>query len=262
MESCQKRRILIQMVVKVLGTKESQPYMTSNPTYGSILIIPADKNQSVVLNSILTKNGYVCRILEDPKHLLYELIVAEYEAVIVDFELPGIDTIKLIENINSHNPSLAVITTAKKEHIDFAALTLEHGGQDYLLRPFIEPDVIKKIESSIFIVKMRNSLPLLLRTCQGNIMIDQNARRVWLAEKELKLTNIEFKILQELARNAGKVLEYDDLFTSIGNGKYSGEKNHLRVYVNSIRKKTTLNHRKPSFITNVSGVGYRFDFVA
>jgi DNA-binding response OmpR family regulator len=84
---------------------------------------------------------------------------------------------------------------------------------------------------------------------------------VWLSGKELIFTNIEFRVLWELALNAGVVIEYDDLLERVWGKEYRGERNYLHQYIRSIRRKIEPNEHTPECIINVNRVGYRFDFL-
>ncbi len=96
-------------------------------------------------------------------------------------------------------------------------------------------------------------------TCIGDVAIDYGAMRVWIDGVEIKLTNTEFKILRELASNAGIVIEYETLLERVWGKEYRRERNYIHEYIWSIRRKLRQNTHSSICITNVAKVGYRFD---
>ncbi len=96
-------------------------------------------------------------------------------------------------------------------------------------------------------------------TCIGDVAVDYGAMRVWLDGVEVKLTNTEFKILRELATNAGVVIEHEVLLERVWGKEYHGNRNYLHQYIWSIRRKLRKNEQLSGCIKNVTGVGYRFD---
>lgn len=96
-------------------------------------------------------------------------------------------------------------------------------------------------------------------TCIGDVAVGYGAMRVWLDGVEIKLTNTEFKILRELASNAGIVIEYEALLEKVWGKEYQKEKAYIHEYIRRIRIKIQPYNQLRSCIKNVAGVGYRFD---
>lgn len=97
------------------------------------------------------------------------------------------------------------------------------------------------------------------KTRLGDVAVDYGVMRVWFNGNEVRLTNIEFKILRELAFNAGQVIEYDTLLERVWGKEYRGEKAYIHEYIRRLRLKISPYNQLQSCIKNVAGVGYRFD---
>jgi DNA-binding response OmpR family regulator len=232
------------------------------PIKGSVLITGKYKESCMNLVGTLQKHFYFCRFAVDPEHVKNELTRITYDVIFVDIGSKEKSSEQLIQNIHSRFPSVLIITFAEKENIDCAVSALEIGAQDYLVKPFIMSDVIGKIESALLRTRINGFVSTTYKIYQGDLTIAYNSRRVWLSGKELFFTNIEFRILQELAINANLVIEYDALLEKVWGYEYCGERNYLHEYVRIIRNKIDPGRHNHSCIVNVNRVGYRFEHIS
>jgi len=100
---------------------------------------------------------------------------------------------------------------------------------------------------------------IICKTTNGLLVIDYYARRASLAGKEIRLTDIEFRLLWELVSKEGKAIPYRELLISVWGAEYKGETNYLHNYVRFLRAKIESDPNHPQHLVNIPRVGYRFD---
>ena len=133
---------------------------------------------------------------------------------------------------------------------------LNNGANDYITKPFSAPELLARIRA----VLRRNSSGSANDDtyCVGDFNIDFNKRIVNVNNETIRLTQVEYRIVELLARNPGKVLTYDYIMSNIW-GPYADSENNriLRVNMSHIRKKLEPDSMKPRYILTEIGVGYR-----
>jgi two-component system KDP operon response regulator KdpE len=101
--------------------------------------------------------------------------------------------------------------------------------------------------------------PTICKVSKGNLEIDYQARRMILAGRDIRLTDIEFRLLWELVSNEGKAITYAELLTKIWGADYQHEKGYIHTYIRFLRKKIEAEPDNPKHLINIPRVGYRFD---
>ena len=174
--------------------------------------------------------------------------------VLMDIMMPGMDGITATAKIREFSNVPIILLTAKSETED-KVLGLNVGADDYITKPFGTSEMMARIRTAL-----RHSH----RTADADtayhcseLTIDFEKRRITLGDEEVHLTQIEYKLVSLLARQAGKVLTYDYLMQQIW-GPYSDDNNQiLRVNMAHIRRKLEKNPAEPKYIFTEIGVGYR-----
>lgn len=148
-----------------------------------------------------------------------------------------------------------IVVSARSTERD-KILALDNGADDYITKPFSAPELLSRIRA----VLRRNSSGSVNDDtyCVGDFNIDFNKRIVNVNNETIRLTQVEYRIVELLARNPGKVLTYDYIMSNIW-GPYADSENNriLRVNMSHIRKKLEPDSMKPRYILTEIGVGYR-----
>lgn len=176
------------------------------------------------------------------------------DIILLDLGLPDMDGIEVIRKVRefSHTPIL-VISARIQEDEKVAAL--DGGADDYITKPFGTSELMARIRTALRHSRQSDASTSLY-SCSG-LVIDFEKRLITLNGNEIHLTQIEYKLVSLLARNAGKVLTYDYLMQQIW-GPYSDNNNQiLRVNMAHIRRKLEKNPAEPEYIFTEIGVGYR-----
>jgi two-component system KDP operon response regulator KdpE len=227
-----------------------------NPT---ILIIEDEVAIRRFVRPTLEGHGY--RLLE-AQTMEEGLVLASQhlpQIILLDLGLPDGDGIEGIARLREWNNVPIVIISARDQEGDKIA-ALDAGADDYLTKPFGVGELLARVR-----VALRHAAQIQSGTHEpifetGDLKIDLEHRRVFIKEKELHLTPIEYHLLCELARHVGKVLTHRHLLRQVWGKNYELENHYLRVHMGNLRRKVESNSSRPHYILTEPGVGYRLEF--
>ena len=224
----------------------------------SVLIIEDEENICNFIKTALRAQGYKLTIATTAAEGLSVINSGCCDLVLLDLGLPDADGLEIIKQVRSWSSlPLIVISARTKEQEKVEALDL--GADDYITKPFGTAELMARIRTAL---RHSNRLTSDNENCKrpyicGNLTIDFEKRLVLMNGENIHLTQIEYKIVSLLARNAGKVLTYDSILTEIW-GPYIEQNNQiLRVNMANVRRKLEKNPAEPQFIFTEVGVGYR-----
>lgn len=191
------------------------------------------------------------------------LRIAKEEPVqlaLLDIMMPGIDGITTMAKLREFSNIPVILLTAKSEDSD-KILGLSVGADDYITKPFSPSELVARVTAHIARYERLTSKgeePVNYVINVGKLSIDTHARRVFVNEKEVTLTNKEFDLLAFLASNPNVVYSKDDIFDKIWGLDAIGETSTVTVHINRIRDKIEADSSNPQYIETVWGAGYRF----
>ena len=187
-----------------------------------------------------------------------ELVEAERpDVVILDIGLPDIDGFEVLRQIRLFSDVPVIILTVRGEEID-KLKGLELGADDYVTKPFSHLELLARVKA---VLRRRDSLQPEAETepfTSGDLHVDYAARQVFVGGKEVKLTPIEYGLLYQLTRNAGRVIAHSELLTNVQGPEYAEGSENLKVYIQRLRGKIEETPSHPKLILTERGVGYRF----
>ena len=184
----------------------------------------------------------------------------KYDLIVLDLMLPKLDGIEVCKELRKSNINTPVLMlTAKSEEFD-KVLGLEIGADDYMTKPFSVREFTARAKAL-----MRRSIDYSSDELkQGNIeigelVIDEEKRKVIKQGEKLDLTAKEFDLLFLLASNPGKSYTRGKLLTLVWGYNFSGYEHTVNSHINRLRAKIETNQEKPMYIKTVWGVGYAFN---
>ena len=180
------------------------------------------------------------------------------DLVILDLGLPDMDGIQFIKKAREKSSVPILVLSARSNEKDKVE-ALDLGANDYVTKPFGTAELEARIRSAL-----RNSgrgveqdaVPQ-RQFSQGKMKIDYDARRIFVDEREVKLTQTEYNIVVFLSKQAGKVMTYAEIIQEIWGWNGPGSTKKLQVNMANIRKKIGERPGDAKFIHNELGVGYR-----
>lgn len=177
------------------------------------------------------------------------------DIILLDLGLPDIDGLDVLAKIRTFSKVPVIIISARTQEAE-KVKALDSGADDYITKPFGTGELLARIRTAL---RHSSSSEATASTVYhaGSLTIDFERRLVTLGEEVINLTQIEYKIVSSLAKQAGRVLTYDYLMKEIW-GPYTDDNNQiLRVNMAHIRRKIEKDTAAPEYIFTEIGVGYR-----
>jgi len=217
-----------------------------------LLIIEDDKQMNTALKIYFEKAGYeVFQALNCLE--AHHMMLNNPDIMIVDVGLPDESGISFCKQVLHTKKIPVVFLTAKDEETDILS-GYEAGCEEYVLKPVSPKILLKKLE----VILKRNIDSGKVLVYRG-LQIDYEKKRVWLEDKEVGLTLKEWKILDILSRNKGKIVTKEMLLKQIWDIEGNFVEEHaVIVTINRLRKKIEKHDKNPIYIKNIFGVGYTF----
>lgn len=220
-----------------------------------ILIIEDEGNIARVLQLELEHEGYAAEIAGDGIDGLARATDEEWDLILLDIMLPGLNGIEVLRRIRRQDEEIPVLLLTARDSIPDKVAGLDQGANDYITKPFEMEEVLARIRANL---RYRNasrekntSRPLRV----GDLYLDPKTRQVRRGERKIRLTPREFDLLTYLMRNAGQVLEREQIIQDVWGFDYAGDTNVVDVYIRYLRQKIDKGAPAP-LIHTVRGVGY------
>jgi len=218
-----------------------------------ILVIDDEPAILNLVTAYLRSEGYEYYTATDGPSGLKAARTFRPDLVVLDIMLPGMDGIELLTQLRRESETYVIMLTARAEETD-KIIGLSIGADDYLTKPFSPRELMARIKAALrrmhHIGEPKEKRPLIF----SQVRIDPGARKVWVNEKEVELTTMEFDLLYLLAAQQGIVFSREQLLEKIWGSEYFGDLRVVDVHVSHLR--TKLGGR---FISTARGVGYRFE---
>ena len=223
-----------------------------------ILLIEDEKNICNFIATTLRAQNYKVSFANSAANGLLLAASECPDLILLDLGLPDMDGIDVIRNIREwSNMPIIVISARTQEREKVEAL--DAGADDYITKPFGTSELVARIRTALRRLAINNNTSAAGqgRYMAKGLMIDYDRHVITVDGKIVHFTQVEYKILTFLSRNAGKVITYDTLLTHVW-GPYLDSNNRiLRVNMANIRRKVEHNTADPQYIFTEIGIGYR-----
>jgi DNA-binding response OmpR family regulator len=217
-----------------------------------VLLAEDDTSISEPLSRALRREGYQVEVTEDGPATLSRALSDEVDLVVLDIGLPEIDGLEVCRRVRAEgNPVPVLILTARADEVD-TVVGLDAGADDYVTKPFRLAELLARVRALLRRGTVENS------TVSG-VKIDPEARRAWHGDQELDLTTKEFDLLWVLIRDAGKVINREQIMREVWESKWWTSTKTLDMHISWLRRKLGDDAHNPRYITTVRGVGFRFE---
>ncbi len=221
-----------------------------------ILMIEDEANIRNFVKTLLVTNQYQVFTATNAAEGLFELRVHCPDLVLLDLGLPDQDGLDLLVEIRKESMVPVIVLSARYDELD-KVRALDSGANDYVTKPFGTAELQARIRSAL-----RNSNPFAGNTLQGkmvsgDLVIDYDERKVFVAAEEVHLTQTEYNIVALLAKRAGRVLTYAEIIQAVWGADDIGSVKKLQVNMANIRKKMGVKPGANKYIQNELSIGYR-----
>jgi two-component system, OmpR family, alkaline phosphatase synthesis response regulator PhoP len=205
-----------------------------------------------LVRSYLVRDGMEVFTAEDGASALEAIRRLSPDVVVLDLMLPGLDGIEVCRQLRTFSDAYVVMLTARDEEVD-RIVGLSIGADDYMVKPFSPRELVARVRALL----RRPRAPQPTATPALGLEVDSATRRVRVDGREVRLTNIEFALLEALARSSGIVLTRAQLLETVWGSDFVGDDHVLDVHVANLRRKLGDSSATPRFVETVRGVGFR-----
>lgn len=217
-----------------------------------ILLVEDDERISGYVAKALREAGHVVEVTADGKTGLTMAASEAYDVIVLDRMLPEVDGLKVLQAIRAIEDDTPVLILSALGDADERVRGLRAGGDDYLAKPFSIEELLARIE---VLGRRRTQGAAPGRYAFGDLMIDPAAHLVSRAGKRIELTPREFRILEYLARNSGRVVTRSMLLEHVWDYRFDPQTNIIDQHVSRLRQKLDREGSEP-LIETVRGAGY------
>ncbi len=199
----------------------------------------------------LREAGFAVDTTGDGKEGLWYAMGNEYDVIILDIMLPGLDGLEILKKIRSKGKKIHVLILTAKDTVEDRVAGLDLGADDYLVKPFAFEELLARIRA-LLRRSYRQKNP---RINIKDMRIDLATQRLWRGRQEISLTPREYALLEYLAMRAGQTVSRADIWEHVYEFNSSASSNVVDVYIGYLRRKIELPG-KLALIRTVRGRGY------
>ncbi len=220
-----------------------------------LLIVEDEEKLARALKKGLEMKGYAVDWLADSEKALNRILLyrKEYDLIILDLMLPGIDGATITESVRKENVTTPIIILTARNETEHKVDLLNKGADDYIVKPFSFEELLARINS----VLRRPTVAQAVVLKVGQLEMNTSTRTVTNEGEEVPLTLKEFALLECFMRQPNEVLSREKLFDHVWDFNSLSWSNVLDVHMKNLRKKLKSDEHDSPLFETVRGVGYR-----
>lgn len=222
-------------------------------------VLVCDDDEAILesLRIYLTNEGYNVLTAVDGAQALEKVKSSEIHCAVLDIMMPRLDGLKATLKMREKYNFPIILLSAKSEDTD-KITGLGFGADDYVTKPFNPLELVARVKSQIRrYVKLGSMEIAPSAIVTGGLVLDTEAKQVSVDGENVKVTAIEYKILEYLMKNMGRVLSSSQIYEAVWNEpSYTSEKT-VTVHIRNICEKIEINPKDPKYIKVVYGLGYK-----
>ena len=217
-----------------------------------ILVVEDEAKLARLLERGLAEEGHAVDVSRTGEDALWMARSVEYDAIVLDLMLPGIDGVEVCRRLRGSEVWSPVLMLTARDAVSDRVAGLDAGADDYLPKPFSFAELLARLRS--LARRGQPERPAVLEA--GGLRLDPSTRRAWRGEAEIQLSAKEFALLETFMRRPGQVLSRYQLLEHAWDLAYENRSNVVDVYVRYLREKVDRPFGAESLET-IRGAGYR-----
>jgi len=225
----------------------------------NILVVDDDREIVDSIAIFLSGENYSVLKAYDGVEALEVLAENNVHLMILDIMMPKLDGIKTLMKLRESRNIPVILLSAKSEDAD-KILGLTAGADDYITKPFNPSELVARVKSQLRRYTTLGSM--VKQKCEiviDGLSINTENMAVKVDGEEIRLTPIEYRILELLAKNRKKVFSAEEIYKSVWNEENVVGDNTIAVHIRHIREKIEINPKEPKYLKVVWGIGYKID---
>jgi len=223
-----------------------------------ILVVDDEARYVRAIRFNLEASGYEVLTASDGLAALDVVGEAEPDLVLLDVKMPGLDGFEVCQRIREFSTVPVILLTAMAESTD-KVKGLDTGADDYVTKPFSADELLARVRAVLRRANVGEQAAPSPVFEAGEITVDFARQRVFVAGQEVDLTPTEYRLLSELAKNAGRVLVPEHLLARVWGVGYEGETHLVWQAMHRLRRKVEPDPQNPQYIHTRPGIGYVFE---
>ena len=223
----------------------------------NVLVCDDDKAILESIRIYLDNEGYNVITASDGAQALEKTEVNDIHCVVLDIMMPRLDGLKATLKIREKHNFPIILLSAKSEDTD-KITGLGFGADDYVTKPFNPLELVARVKSQIRRYVNFGSLSITKsQLVNGGLVLDTDAKALFVDGEPVKVTPIEYKIMEFLMKNMGRVLSSSQIYEAVWNEPSFTSEKTVTVHIRNIREKIEINPKEPKYIKVVYGLGYK-----
>lgn len=240
-----------------MDTSDTEEWSEYPPVVGArrsmrILVVEDDEKTATYIVKGLSESGYTVDAVADGRNGLFQATDREYDVLVVDRMLPGLDGLALVQALRAAKVGTPVLFLSALSQVDDRVKGLRAGGDDYLAKPFAFSELLARIEA---LGRRRSDAVVQTKLALGGLEMDLIERRVKRDGKLIELQPREFKLLEYLMRHAGQVVTRTMLLEGVWDYYFDPQTNVIDVHISRLRQKIDKGFEE-ALLHTVRGAGY------
>ena len=224
-------------------------------TFGSsapcVLVVDDEENIAFLVSSALRLDGCDVRSVGTGYDALREAETFDPDVIVLDVMLPDLDGFEVLRRLRNQACDAPVLFLTARHTTADKVRGLTAGGDDYIVKPFALEELVARVQVAL----RRGGVDARPARYQvHDLVLDDDAHRVWRAETEVALSATEYKLLRCLITNAGRVVTRGQILDHVWQYDFDGESAIIESFISNLRKK--VDHHDVKLIHTVRGVGY------
>jgi two-component system OmpR family response regulator len=217
-----------------------------------VLVVEDEVKMAALLRRGLSEEGLAVDVADEGERALTMAGATDYDAVVLDVMLPGIDGFETCRRLRRDGVWAPVLMLTARGSLDDRVVGLDGGADDYMVKPFAFAELLARLRALV----RRGTVerPPVIEV--GDLRLDPGTRQVWRGETEIDLSSKEFTLLETFMRHAGYVLSRAQLLEQAWEYDFEHRSNVVEVYIRYLRRKIDVPFDVTS-IETVRGAGYR-----
>ncbi|MGH2556412.1 MAG: response regulator [Actinomycetota bacterium] len=220
-----------------------------------VLVVDDDPQILRAVRTSLQARGYDVRTAANGETALNLMSTEAVNLVVLDLSLPGIDGHEVIRRLRTFS-DVPVLVLSVREAQDDKVLALDAGADDYVTKPFGIGELLARMRALERRAHPDASSSSVLRF--GDLEVDLGRQLVRLRGEPVRLTPTEYRLLEAMVTNPGKLLTHRWILSRVWGPGYASETHYVRIYVRQLRQKLGDDPARPRYVVTESGLGYRW----
>ena len=225
-----------------------------------VLVVEDDKEIREGVEIYLKSQGYEVFQAADGAEGLDVIEREDIHLAIVDIMMPVMDGISMVVKLREKYDFTVIFLSAKSEEVD-KIMGLNMGADDYVTKPFTPMELLARVKSQLrrytTLGNMDQKNGNVIQV--GSLRLDTDKKELTVDEEAIKLTPIEYKIVELFMNNLGRVFSIDEIYEKVWNEPSFNADNVVAVHIRRIREKIEINPKEPKYLKVVWGIGYKID---